>query len=152
MWFLFTRALTLATSTTRVAVLNTSANFLATAVLGMLVFAEGLPLLWWCGAALLVAGSVVIGRRDEGVPLKSGETGIDGGEGVVLSGGIDSGGGSGGKGDVGLEGMAEGGFRDDQGGAGRVDGTRKEGGQATFEAYTDGGLDDEGVWGEERSK
>ncbi|KAK5165265.1 uncharacterized protein LTR77_009363 [Saxophila tyrrhenica] len=66
MWTLFTRALTLANSTVRVSVLNTSANFVLTALLGAAVFGETLPGLWWVGAALLVAGSVIIGRRDEG--------------------------------------------------------------------------------------
>ncbi|KAF2473954.1 uncharacterized protein BDR25DRAFT_302014 [Lindgomyces ingoldianus] len=66
MWGLFTRALTLASSTVRVSVINTSANFMITAVLGALIFSEALPGLWWLGAALLVAGSVIIGRREEG--------------------------------------------------------------------------------------
>ena len=67
MWGLFTRALTLASSTVRVSVINTSANFMITAVLGALIFSENLPGLWWLGAAFLVAGSVIIGRREEGV-------------------------------------------------------------------------------------
>ncbi|KAF2009902.1 hypothetical protein BU24DRAFT_357316 [Aaosphaeria arxii CBS 175.79] len=66
MWGLFTRALTLASSTVRVSVINTSANFMITAVLGALIFSETLPGLWWVGASLLVAGSVIIGRREEG--------------------------------------------------------------------------------------
>lgn len=37
-----------------------------TAVLGWLIFSESLPPLWFFGAALLVAGNVIIGRRDEG--------------------------------------------------------------------------------------
>ncbi|KAK3643371.1 hypothetical protein LTR22_015674 [Elasticomyces elasticus] len=53
MWGLFTRALTLATSTVRVSVINTSANFMLTAVLGAAIFRESLP------------GSVIIGRREE---------------------------------------------------------------------------------------
>ena len=57
--------MTLANSTTQVAILNTSANFMVTALLGMLVFSEGLPLLWWVGAAFLVAGSVTIGLREQ---------------------------------------------------------------------------------------
>lgn len=67
MWGLFTRALTLASSTVRVSVINTSANFMITAVLGLLIFSETLPGLWWLGAAFLVAGSVIIGRREEGM-------------------------------------------------------------------------------------
>jgi hypothetical protein len=65
MWGLFTRALTLASSTVRVSIINTSANFMVTAVLGALIFGEQLPGLWWLGAAMLVAGSVIIGMREE---------------------------------------------------------------------------------------
>lgn len=36
-----------------------------TAMLGLIVFGERLPPLWWLGAGLLVAGNVVIGRRPE---------------------------------------------------------------------------------------
>jgi hypothetical protein len=43
MWALFTKALTLATSSVQVSVINTSANFMATAILGMVVFGEELP-------------------------------------------------------------------------------------------------------------
>ncbi|KAI9798021.1 MAG: hypothetical protein M1835_005024 [Candelina submexicana] len=65
MWALFTTALARGTSTTQVAIINTSSNFMITAIMGWLIFAEALPPLWWLGAALLVAGSVIIGRRDE---------------------------------------------------------------------------------------
>lgn len=64
MWGLFTRALTLASSTVRVSVINTSANFVITAVLGAAIFSEALPGLWWLGAAMLIAGSVIIGGRE----------------------------------------------------------------------------------------
>ena len=40
--------------------------------MGFLLFSEALPLLWWAGAALLVAGSVIIGRREEPDPLTVG--------------------------------------------------------------------------------
>lgn len=76
MWGLFTKALTLASSTVRVSIINTSANFMLTAVLGWIIFAESLPGLWWLGAALLVAGSVIIGRREEG--KESGDAGTGG--------------------------------------------------------------------------
>jgi len=36
-----------------------------TAFLGFVIFTESLPPLWWVGAALLVAGNVIIGRREE---------------------------------------------------------------------------------------
>ena len=66
MWFLFTHALTLASSTTRVSILNTSSNFMLTAFLGLVIFHENLPPLWFLGAAMLIVGNVVIGRREEG--------------------------------------------------------------------------------------
>jgi hypothetical protein len=69
MWTLFTRALARGTSTTQVSILNTSSNFILTALLGYIIFSESLPPLWWCGAALLVAGNVVIGRREEKDPV-----------------------------------------------------------------------------------
>ncbi|KAL9093079.1 MAG: hypothetical protein Q9159_000438 [Coniocarpon cinnabarinum] len=71
MWILFTRALTAASSTTRVSVLNTSANFLVTAVYGLLVFGEGFNWEWGVGAMLLVGGCVVIGRREGGETAES---------------------------------------------------------------------------------
>ncbi|KAI8942444.1 hypothetical protein NX059_000513 [Plenodomus lindquistii] len=65
MWGLFTRALTLASSTVRVSIINTSANFIVTALLSFIIFSESLPGLWWLGAAMLVTGSVIIGMREE---------------------------------------------------------------------------------------
>ncbi|KAK8051547.1 hypothetical protein PG993_002932 [Apiospora rasikravindrae] len=66
MWTLFTKALARGSSTTQVSIMNTSSNFVITAVLGFAIFSESLPPLWWLGAALLVAGNVIIGRKDEG--------------------------------------------------------------------------------------
>jgi hypothetical protein len=84
MWGLFTRALTLASSTVRVSVINTSANFVITAVMSALIFSENLPGLWWLGAAMLVAGSVIVGMREEGEG-KVGVAGEGGGEGPLLN-------------------------------------------------------------------
>lgn len=82
MWALFTSALTRASSTTRVSIINTSANFLLTAFSGWMVFGEKLPGLWWVGAAGLVVGNVVIGRRDEeGDVTFKGKVGEGGGRG-----------------------------------------------------------------------
>jgi hypothetical protein len=72
MWTLFTKALARGTSTTQVSIINTSANFMITAVLGFMIFSETLPPLWWLGAALLVAGNVIIGRREEAESSKDG--------------------------------------------------------------------------------
>jgi hypothetical protein len=65
MWTLFTQALARGTSTTQVSIMNTSTNFMITAMLGALIFSEVLPPLWWAGAALLVAGNVIVGRKDD---------------------------------------------------------------------------------------
>jgi len=65
MWALFTRALSLSPSAVKVNVINTAANFIITALLGALIFGESLPLIWWIGATLLIAGSVIIGMREE---------------------------------------------------------------------------------------
>jgi len=73
MWSLFTAALTRGESTTKVAIINTSANFMLTAFAGWMVFGEALPALWWVGAGGLVVGNVVIGRREEGKKGGGGE-------------------------------------------------------------------------------
>lgn len=65
MWTLFTTALARGTSTTQVAIMNTSTNFVFTAFLGFFIFSESLPPMWWVGATLLVAGNVIVGRKDE---------------------------------------------------------------------------------------
>lgn len=66
MWTLFTQALAKGNSTTQVSIMNTSTNFMFTALLGFVIFSESLPPLWWLGAAMLVAGNVIIGRKDAG--------------------------------------------------------------------------------------
>lgn len=64
MWALFTKALARGSSTTQVSIMNTSSNFFITAIMGLIIFSESLPPLWWLGAALLVAGNVIIGKQD----------------------------------------------------------------------------------------
>ena len=66
MWALFTRALAAASSATRVSVLNTSTNFLVTAVLGWMWFSEKIGGLWWIGAACLVGGAAIVSRSRDG--------------------------------------------------------------------------------------
>ncbi|KAG5982795.1 hypothetical protein E4U55_001333 [Claviceps digitariae] len=73
MWTLFTKALSNGSSTTQVSILNTSTNFLATALLGLLIFAEALPPMWWAGASLLVIGNVVAGRKQGSEPAEQTE-------------------------------------------------------------------------------
>jgi len=82
MWTLYTKALSRGSSTTQVAIMNTSSNFMITAILGFIIFSEALPPLWWAGAGLLVAGSVITGRackEDDDVK----EEGQDGEEGLL---------------------------------------------------------------------
>jgi len=64
MWAFFTRALTASPSTTKVSITNTSANFLVTALLGMLVFKEQVGGLWWVGAGMMGGGCILVGMRD----------------------------------------------------------------------------------------
>ncbi|KIV99211.1 uncharacterized protein PV09_09075 [Verruconis gallopava] len=65
MWALYTKALTASPSAIRVNIVNTSSNFIVTALLGAIIFGENLPLLWWVGASFLIAGSVIISQRDD---------------------------------------------------------------------------------------
>lgn len=90
MWTLFTTALARGHSTTQVSIMNTSTNFVITAILGFAIFSEALPPLWWIGAAMLVAGNVIIGSKDEGKSEAKGEAG-GGGDTAGLAGGVESG-------------------------------------------------------------
>ena len=69
-----------------------------TALLGWCVFGESLPSLWWVGAAGLVVGNVIIGRRDEGEGqggMKAAKS-TENDDGGLLAGGV-----SGAKGEMG---------------------------------------------------
>ncbi|QDS73492.1 hypothetical protein FKW77_009206 [Venturia effusa] len=65
MWTFYTKALANSPSAVHVNIVNTTSNFLITAILGALIFGEKLPALWFLGAAFLVTGGVIIGRREE---------------------------------------------------------------------------------------
>ncbi|KAG4030617.1 hypothetical protein MFRU_011g00750 [Monilinia fructicola] len=86
MWTLFTKALARGTSTVQVSIINTSSNFMITAVLGFIIFSESLPPLWFLGAALLVAGNVIIGRREEEEKGDGNGHDVENGEGRARSG------------------------------------------------------------------
>ena len=49
---------------------------MVTAILGLMIFGEKLPGLWWLGAGLLAVGNVIIGRREEAEKL-GGTVGLD---------------------------------------------------------------------------
>ncbi|DAA72907.1 TPA_exp: Uncharacterized protein A8136_4832 [Trichophyton benhamiae CBS 112371] len=87
MWTLFTRALTASPSTTKVTITNTTANFLVTGVLGMLVFREKVNAQWLIGATLMAAGCIIVGMREkqkEESPRTS--AGVNEGEDIGLAG------------------------------------------------------------------
>lgn len=56
-----------------------------TAVMSALIFGENLPGLWWLGAAMLVAGSVIVGMREEGEKDKGAGLGEGHGDGPLLN-------------------------------------------------------------------
>lgn len=92
MWALFTRALTASPSTTKVTITNTSANFLVTGLLGMVVFAEPIGGLWWLGAAAMAAGCILVGMREEKGAKEESTGGEEGGveeERAILLEGLD---------------------------------------------------------------
>jgi drug/metabolite transporter (DMT)-like permease len=70
MWGLYTRALASAPSAIQANIVNTAVNFVVAALLGLALFGERLPPLWWVGAVLLVAGTVLIGRRTDEEKIK----------------------------------------------------------------------------------
>ena len=64
MWVLFVKALQRLPSVTAV-VVNTSANVVASSLLGFAVFGEPLPLLWWMGISFMLVGvSLVVTEKD----------------------------------------------------------------------------------------
>ncbi|KAF9430814.1 hypothetical protein BGZ94_003603 [Podila epigama] len=65
MWTLFTKALNRSQSSATVTVINSSANFCITAVLGYALFSEPLALQWWFGASLIVLGSVLVSSEEK---------------------------------------------------------------------------------------
>ncbi|KAF9583551.1 hypothetical protein BGW38_009196 [Lunasporangiospora selenospora] len=64
MWTLFTKALNRSQSSATITVINSSANFCITALLGYVLFSEPLALQWWFGASLIVLGGVLVGTDE----------------------------------------------------------------------------------------
>ncbi|XP_052230968.1 transmembrane protein 42-like isoform X3 [Dreissena polymorpha] len=65
MWTLFTKSLQHCSSTIEATITNTGANFLITALLGVLLFGERLSLLWWLGSCLILAGLLLIHKGNK---------------------------------------------------------------------------------------
>ncbi|TQV96204.1 hypothetical protein V2A60_003357 [Cordyceps javanica] len=89
MWSLFTTALARGTSATQVSIMNTSTNFIVTALLGIAVFSERLPPLWWAGASLLVVGNVIAGRKNDGEESVSASATLEA-EPLIVQSGLDA--------------------------------------------------------------
>lgn len=60
MWALFTKALASSSSSVYATVINSAANFLCTALLGILLFQEPVTWQWGSGALLIVAGVLLM--------------------------------------------------------------------------------------------
>ncbi|KAJ3244558.1 hypothetical protein HDU78_010765 [Chytriomyces hyalinus] len=67
MWAVFTRALSASSSSAAVTVLSNSANMIASALLGYVVFSESLSMRWWIGCAFVLAGSAIMNRGGDSV-------------------------------------------------------------------------------------
>ncbi|OZJ06173.1 hypothetical protein BZG36_01029 [Bifiguratus adelaidae] len=63
MWSTFTKALAKSESSVKVSTINNATNFFVTAILGNLLFNEPLTLRWWCGASLIVLGTLLVSQR-----------------------------------------------------------------------------------------
>jgi len=64
MWVLFVKALQRLPSITAV-VVNTSANVVASSVLGYMLFKEPLPLMWWMGVSMMLVGVSLVVTEDD---------------------------------------------------------------------------------------
>jgi drug/metabolite transporter (DMT)-like permease len=59
MWAQFSKAMALST-TLKASLVNTSANFVFTALLGVVFFGDKLPFAWWIGSCFLLAGFILV--------------------------------------------------------------------------------------------
>ncbi|ORY42251.1 hypothetical protein BCR33DRAFT_851772 [Rhizoclosmatium globosum] len=64
MWSTFTRALSSSPSSAAVSVLNNSANMIASALMGFIIFQEELSVRWWVGAGFVLAGTALMTQGD----------------------------------------------------------------------------------------
>ncbi|KAI9209535.1 uncharacterized protein BJ171DRAFT_576326 [Polychytrium aggregatum] len=60
MWMSFTKALCLSSSSVQATVASTAANLCGSAVVGQILFRDSLSLQWWCGASLVVVGTMLM--------------------------------------------------------------------------------------------
>jgi len=60
MWTVFVKAMQKCASTVEATLINTASNLTFTAILGYLLFAESLALLWWIGMTFIVVGMCFI--------------------------------------------------------------------------------------------
>ncbi|XP_060579769.1 transmembrane protein 42-like isoform X2 [Ruditapes philippinarum] len=74
MWTFYTKSLQFCPSTVEATITNTGANFLVSALLGLLLFGETFSLLWWCGSCLILAGLVLIHQGSQDTDTKHDES------------------------------------------------------------------------------
>ncbi|XP_049673213.1 transmembrane protein 42 [Accipiter gentilis] len=60
MWTVFAKALRLSSSSAAASVTTTASNFISSAILGKLLFAETWTPLWWVGLAVTLCGLVLL--------------------------------------------------------------------------------------------
>ncbi|XP_052650477.1 transmembrane protein 42 [Harpia harpyja] len=60
MWTVFAKALRLSSSSAAASVTSTASNFISSAILGKLLFAETWTPLWWVGLAVTLCGLVLL--------------------------------------------------------------------------------------------
>ena len=65
MWSLFVRALDRLPSSLIATAVNTASNFFLSALFGFLLFGEGLPLMWWMGASLILLGLLFMNQSKQ---------------------------------------------------------------------------------------
>lgn len=60
MWYFFSKSLKYSRSSSQATVINTATNFILSALFGYFVFGEQLPMKWWMGSSLIIAGSWMV--------------------------------------------------------------------------------------------
>ncbi|XP_038617420.1 transmembrane protein 42 [Tachyglossus aculeatus] len=60
MWTFYAKGLNLASSSAMVSIMTTTANFLATAFFGYLLYGETRTMLWWVGIGMTICGLLLL--------------------------------------------------------------------------------------------
>ncbi|XP_061529677.1 transmembrane protein 42-like [Phycodurus eques] len=75
MWTFFSKALRYSSSSARATATSSVGNFIASAILGNLIFGECQAVLWWVGISLTLCGLLLLhGSTPQALPQKEGKT------------------------------------------------------------------------------